>query len=162
MPENGAVVLVDEIDKAETDVPNGLLEALGSGQFTPFGYTEAVTSNEPQPLVVITTNEERALPDAFVRRCLVLPLSLPEGKDLEARLVERGKAHFPKMAESVLAMAADQLARDRRDAMEARWRPLPGQAEYLDLLRALHHLAPKNTKEQEKQLSELAPFTLKK
>ena len=45
--ENGAVVLIDEIDKAETDVPNGLLEALGNGQFTPFGHTEAVVSSDP-------------------------------------------------------------------------------------------------------------------
>ena len=155
-------MLVDEIDKAETDVPNGLLEALGNGQFTPFGHVDAVVSGEPQPLVVITTNEERALPDAFVRRCLVLHLALPEGKALETHLVSRGKAHFPDMADEVLSMAAGQLAKDRRDAVEARFRPLPGQAEYLDLLRALHHLAPGDAEKQEKLLAELAPFTLKK
>jgi MoxR-like ATPase len=69
--KNGWVVLIDEIDKAESDVPNGLLEALGAGQFTPEGYEQAVTITGVPPLIIITTNEERVLPDAFVRRCLV-------------------------------------------------------------------------------------------
>jgi MoxR-like ATPase len=69
-PANGCLVLIDEIDKAEADVPNGLLEALGAGSFHPQGCTEPVKATGIAPLVVITTNEERALPDAFVRRCL--------------------------------------------------------------------------------------------
>ena len=76
-PRNGRVVLIDEIDKAEPDVPNGLLEALGGGQFTPLGRKEPVEAQDAFPLVVITTNEERALPAAFVRRCLILHLKPP-------------------------------------------------------------------------------------
>ena len=94
-PATGSVVLIDEIDKAEPDVPNGLLEALGNGQFTPQGFGRPVVASGIPPLVVITTNEERTLPDAFIRRCLVLHLDLPKEPDkLIAKLVERGKTHF--------------------------------------------------------------------
>ncbi len=72
-PDRGAVLLIDEIDKADSSVPNGLLEALGQGEFTtPWGDTIAAAKGAVSPLVVITTNEERSLPDAFIRRCLVL------------------------------------------------------------------------------------------
>ena len=90
-PKNGRVVLIDEIDKADTDVPNGLLEALGAGQFTPQGRIEPVRIIEPFPLVVITTNEERVLPAAFVRRCFVLHLGLPMKQEaLIEFLIARG------------------------------------------------------------------------
>ncbi|HND55685.1 MAG TPA: MoxR family ATPase, partial [Pirellulaceae bacterium] len=74
---SGTVLLIDEIDKAETDVPNGLLEALGSRQFTPPFDHQPVAQTGECPLVVITTNEERALPDPFLRRCVVLDLKPP-------------------------------------------------------------------------------------
>jgi len=66
-PANGVVVLIDEVDKADAEVPNGLLEALGAGEFTPEGLAEPVTIKDQAapPLVMITTNEERNLPDAF-------------------------------------------------------------------------------------------------
>ncbi len=77
-PPRGAVLLLDEIDKADPAVPNGLLEALGQGQFQiPGGTMVSATDSACAPLVVVTTNEERALPDAFVRRCLVLQLGWP-------------------------------------------------------------------------------------
>ena len=98
-PRNGCVVLIDEIDKAESDVPNGLLEALGSGRFTPLGQTEPVEVRGEPPLVVITTNEERVLPNAFLRRCLVLELKLPEDDSgLIAHLIARAAVHFPERA----------------------------------------------------------------
>jgi MoxR-like ATPase len=91
---------------------------------------------------MITTNEERSLPDAFLRRCLVLVLSLPEGDEaLEKHLVARGQAHFPRANPAVLCEAAKQLIGDRHAAEQQHWRPLPGQAEYLDLVRAVLHLA---------------------
>jgi MoxR-like ATPase len=108
---NGCLVLIDEIDKAEADVPNGLLEALAAGCFNPEGRTDPVKAQGIAPLVVITTNEERALPDAFVRRCLVLHLRLPsDPKRLAERLIARGRAHFnrpdrPPVSEKVLQRA---------------------------------------------------------
>ena len=142
-PKNGCVLLIDEIDKAESDVPNGLLEALGAGQFTPFGSEKPVVAEGEPPVVIITTNEERALPDAFLRRCLVLKLRLPKSAaKLTELLIDRGKAHFrdregmSDASDELLAKAAQLLVKDRQDAIAASLRPFPGQAEFLDLVRA--------------------------
>lgn len=109
--KNSWVVLIDEIDKAESDVPNGLLEALGTVQFTPFGYEEPVMVSGVAPLIVITTSEERVLPDAFIRRCLVLHLELPSDEEaLIEYLTKRGHAHFDgQTTTEVLREAARQL-----------------------------------------------------
>ena len=165
-PANGCLVLFDEIDKAEMDVPNGLLEALGAGSFHPQGCTEPVKATGIAPLVVITTNEERALPDAFVRRCLVLHLRLPsDPKKLAERLIARGHAHFdchkPPASDKVLQRAAELLIADRETARENHWLPLPGQAEYLDLVRAVI-ARERNVKAQEALMETVAEFVLKK
>ncbi|EGV30972.1 ATPase associated with various cellular activities AAA_5 [Thiorhodococcus drewsii AZ1] len=159
----GSVVLIDEIDKAEADVPNGLLEALGAGCFQPQGWSKKVTAVGRAPLVVITTNEERALPDAFIRRCLVLHLRLPtDPKRLAELLVGRGRVHFGRKASArVLERAAELLIEDRDTARENHWLPLPGQAEYLDLVRAVVTSVSK-AKEQEALLDKVAEFVLKK
>ena len=162
-PANGCVVLIDEIDKAETDVPNGLLEALGAGSFHPHGANEPVVAKGVAPLVVITTNDERTLPDAFVRRCLVLHLRLPsDPKQLAERLIERGRVHFGRrVSAKVLARAAELLVADRETARANHWLPLPGQAEYLDLLRAVITRAPK-ANDQQRLIDAVAEFVLKK
>jgi MoxR-like ATPase len=161
---NGWVVLIDEIDKAESDVPNGLLEALGSGQFTPFGYEEPVTIGAVAPLIILTTNRERSLPDAFVRRCLVLQLDLPsEAAALIAYLQRRGQAHFGRATtRDVLRQAAEQLVADRQFAERAQLSPLPGQAEYLDLVRAVIGMAAGNKRKQRQLIDAATRFTLKK
>ena len=162
--DNGWVVLIDEIDKAESDVPNGLLEALGAGHFTPFGYEEPVTVRGVAPLIILTTNEERVLPDAFIRRCLVLHLALPQRDDaMMAFLQQRGRAHFGQhTTDDVLHEAARQLVADRRAAEAAQLSPLPGQAEYLDLVRAVIGLAPGDEEAQYHLLASIARFTLNK
>jgi len=159
-PANGVVVLIDEIDKAESEVPNGLLEALGQREFTPFGRDQPVRART-WPLVVITTNEERRLPDAFVRRCVVHDMRMPrEGAALRDFLVRRGRAHFPAAAAALLEKAA-QLTQEDRKTCEARqlW-PLPGQAEYLDLLRAVAGEPP--GKAAMARLDQLATYFLRK
>ena len=143
-PAKGTVLLIDEIDKAEAEVPNGLLEAMGNGRFSvPLVGAEVVRPrDQPPPLLVITTNDERELPAAFLRRCLVLTLTLPAGDRLAGYLVERGQLHFPDLAAlhpDVLRDAAGMLLEDREQAL-ADGVYAPGLAEYLDLLRALHHV----------------------
>lgn len=164
--ENGWVVLIDEIDKAESDVPNGLLEALGSGGFRPLGCADRVEMSDPPPLVVITTNEERVLPDAFVRRCVVLHLALPDDSDkLRDLLVSRGRAHFPDpetVKEDLLVEAAKILVRDRKVAQERSWKPFPGQAEYLDLLRAVVRRYPGKPEQQQELLNKVANYVVRK
>lgn len=158
----GCVFLLDEIDKAEAEVPNGLLEALGAREFTPFGMSQPVQLAGPAPLIVITTNEERTLPDAFLRRCFVLPLALPKGSpELISRLMERGAAHFHGTDERVLRAAAEMLVAERQNAIEAQVTARPGQAEYLDLLRAVLGLTD-DPESQLKMLDEVGEFTMRK
>lgn len=159
----GCVFLLDEIDKAESELPNGLLEALGAREFTPLGRAAPVRAADRPVLVVITTNEERTLPDAFLRRCLVIRLGLPrdEGGMIEF-LMRRGEAHFPQATESVLRKAAKMLFDDRQAAILAQIRPCPGQAEYLDLMRIVLNLEPGKPKEQLDMLDDVADYTLKK
>jgi MoxR-like ATPase len=163
-PAQGCVLLIDEIDKADADLPNGLLETLGNGAFTvpyldePIGLKE----NTPPPLVVITTNEERELPGAFLRRCMVLHLVLPgEEEQLVKWLSDRGEIHFGKTCkEKVRAKAARLLWKDRQEALKHGLQP-PGQAEYLDMLRAVKQLY--NTEEEQlKALDDIAEFALVK
>ena len=122
-------------------MPNGLLEALGNGRFT-VGLTGEVVERQgqqPAPLVIITTNDERELPAAFLRRCLVLTLALPKGSALVDHLVKLGRLHFPALAQAhdkVLKSAAEMLVDDRQQAYDAGVYQ-PGPAEYLDLLRAM-------------------------
>jgi MoxR-like ATPase len=161
-PQKGTVLLIDEVDKAEADLPNGLLETLGNGAFTvPYRDLPVHHSVGPPPLVVITTNEERELPGAFVRRCLVLHLALPvQEADCIAFLKRRGEEHFPGIAESVRGRAARQLWEDRQDARRLGLTP-PGQAEYLDILRALGRMA-EGEEDQIALLEQVAEFALKK
>ena len=160
----GCVVLIDEIDKAETDVPNGLLEALGQCSFTPQGLDQPVTVSDNAPLVIIATNEERALPDAFIRRCVVLHLHTPDVQTEREKfvnyLVQRGQAHFPNMHASELNTAANLVAQDRSQALDHSLTPLPGVAEYLDLLRAMAHLPEDGTFAE--RLRQVAAFTVRK
>ncbi len=165
-PERGCVLLIDEIDKAETDVPNGLLEAFGSDQFEPPDFGRVIRAGDPRPLIIITSNDERTLPDAFVRRCLGLVLTFPE--DIE-ELIRRGREHMTDRGakwqlvdETILRDAAEQLLDDRRKAQEMGVRPIPGQAEYIDLLRGLHRRFPGDKKQQEKWLGELRKYTFQK
>jgi MoxR-like ATPase len=161
-PGDGCVVLIDEIDKAESDVPNGLLEALGAGCFQPRGMQTTVDTVGEPPLVIITTNEERVLPDAFLRRCLVLDLALPTNADeLKLLLIQRGKSHFEGLTnDDVLVAGVDLLITDR---FASKSTPRPGQAEYLDLIRAVIELCPKKAyKKQLETLQRVARFVLKK
>jgi MoxR-like ATPase len=161
-PKDGCVLLIDEIDKGESDVPNGLLEALGSHEITVPCGDPVVVTNAP-PLVIVTTNAERMLPDAILRRCLVLPLTLPaDRKELIDKLAARGRAHFKPADDKVLRRTAELLATDRAEAQAAHVTPLPGQAEYLDLVRAVTEIKPETVAEQLAVLDQIKDFVLKK
>lgn len=157
----GVVVLIDEIDKADSSLPNGLLEVLGSNCFKPEGFEQPVeleSNDEKQsPLVIITTNDEHPLPDAFVRRCLVVEVGMPVGEaEQKAYLVAHAEPNFEELAKmtvtiadkdnkarimlSVLEAVADQVIQDRKAAERNQIKPLVGQAEYFDLLRGINAL----------------------
>ncbi|MGR9053554.1 MAG: AAA family ATPase [Gammaproteobacteria bacterium] len=189
-PNEGVVLLLDEIDKAEADLPNSLLETLDNGSFTVPWLERTVGIGDgdmPRPLVIITTNEDRQLPAAFVRRCLVLDLSLPESEaGLIRFLKERAVFHFPERDLSeqqrpnlqrdaqtgqlkdksrfhgdVLEQVARQLYQDRKNA-QTLGVTRPGQAEFIDILRVLDELAPDDTERQTALLDTIQDFALKK
>jgi MoxR-like ATPase len=170
--ERGFVLLIDEIDKADSSLPNTLLEVLGNGSFHVPMLDESVgmASGIKKPLVIITTNEEEELPAAFVRRCLVLNLhfddkeylrtwwqqqmenvSFPitsddfsQEKTLILWLIKRAEIHFQGVfSDRVKIKAAKLLIKDRQAAQRF-GRVKPGQAEFLDLFKALRNMpAPK-------------------
>ncbi len=168
----GVVLLIDEIDKADADLPNSLLETLDNARFRipwvneSIGYSENA-KDAIRPLVIITTNEDRQLPAAFVRRCLVLNLELPEKETaLVDYLVRRGGEHFSDQQDQllfsrkVMETAARQLFQDRQEAATLGFKP-PGQAEYLDMLRVLARLKLDEA-QQLKKLEQIQDFALKK
>jgi len=166
------VLLIDEIDKADADVPNALLDVLGNRSFTipyldPPQGRRISTADGRMPIVVITTNEERELPAAFVRRCAVLNLNPPKDERFVDWLVERGEVHTHLVIDSeVRREAAEQVLRDR-GACRAAGYPLVGLAEYIDLLTALHELTSKlddaeRRPAQSEWLNRLWPYALRK
>lgn len=130
----GAVLLIDEIDKAESSFCNGLLVPLGSRQFHVTDIDEPVENGGDRapesPLVIITTNGERDLPDAFVRRCVVL---MVEGPDAE-RLEEIAVLHFPAVAEDTGLLARVRMLAQR---FETGAKEHASTAEFLDLVSVL-------------------------
>ncbi|MFM2058825.1 MAG: hypothetical protein RLY71_3210 [Pseudomonadota bacterium] len=142
-----SVVLIDEIDKADSDLPNSLLDVLGNRSFDvpmlPPERRRVVADPAFSPLVIFTTNEERELPAAFVRRCIVLNLNPPaEAKALRQWLLVRAAAHARRagmVAEGVVELAVDQTLEDRL-LLAGQGFPTVGLAEVVDLLNALAEL----------------------
>lgn len=135
-----AVVLLDEIDKADPDLPNNLLLPLGGYRFAHAdSWIEAPADGAP--LVVITTNDERDLSRPFLRRCVVLTLPHPRVPEL----VQIAVAHLGAEAgEGGLYQAVAELVDGMRPEAVRQRMPVPSTAEYLDTLRACLrlHLTP--------------------
>ena len=166
----GHVILIDEIDKADSDLPNSLLEVLGQRSFYIAPLRLAVGGPGLQrPLVIITTNEERELPAAFLRRCVVLNLAPKPDVTYGDWLIKRALAHFgprdgrPALLDldAVIAPAAEQLVEDR-NAIQAAGLTPPGPAEFLDLLYALLRLAPGDPNRQRKLIAQLSAYAFVK
>ncbi|MCC7376335.1 MAG: AAA family ATPase [Verrucomicrobiales bacterium] len=161
----GPVVLLDEIDKADPSVPNGLLECLGNEGFQTAQLGEAVRlpKGAKPPLVIITTNEERELPSAFLRRCLVLHMQFPKDKDAAIGFLEQRATRLVeelRLSPEVCRAVAECIVADRA---EARGRSaLPGASEFLELLRALAAYHPDDPKAQKERLKQIAGFALRK
>lgn len=128
-----SVVLIDEIDKAPRDVPNDLLMEMDRLAFYITELDRTVTATPAlRPIVVLTSNSERALPEAFLRRCVFHHMAFPDKGTLR-RIVARRLTTFPK--ESRLRDSAIGLFLRLRE--EERPEKLPGTAELLGFLNAL-------------------------
>lgn len=128
--EKQVVLLIDEIDKADLEFPNDLLWELDQMEFYIPETGETVKAKE-RPIVIITSNAEKELPDAFLRRCIFHYIAFPEKEEM-AEIV---KAHFPELEESLLQGALDVFYRIRNLPGLSK---KPATSELLDWIMALH------------------------
>lgn len=129
----GTVLLIDEIDKADAAFCNGILVPVGSRRIPipQLNITVSPASSLPgwSPLTIITTNNERDLPEAFLRRCVVLRLESPDADQLQA-IADR---HFPTMTDEVRQLLKEISIEVTNDPYD-NGRPV-STAEFLDLAR---------------------------
>ena len=123
--DGGAVVLIDEIDKAEPDLPNNLLVPLGSWELRIEGRIDPVLLRRPQrPLIIVTSNRERDMPLAFLRRCVMLKLDYPT----PAELVDIAVQHVGAPRELVERVREKLVPEDAHQV---------SPAEFVDVVRAV-------------------------
>lgn len=123
------VLLIDEIDKADLEFPNDLLWELDQMEFY-IHETKRTVKAKHRPIVIITSNAEKELPDAFLRRCIFHYIDFPD-KDLMAEIV---KTHYPDIEENLLNNAMDVFywIRGIKDV-----RKKPSTSELIDWVNAL-------------------------
>lgn len=124
-----AVVVIDEIDKADLEFPNDLLWELDRMSFTIPETGRTVTARE-RPVVIITSNAEKELPDAFLRRCVFHYIAFPDPDQMAAIV----RVHHPGVEDALLEAALEAFYVLRRmDALAKR----PSTSELVDWVRAL-------------------------
>jgi len=123
-------LLIDEVDKADVEFPNDLLHELDAMRFT-VSETGDEHSAVHRPFVVITSNNEKELPDAFLRRCIFHYIEFPT-PELMKRIV---RVHHPDLEEKVLDRALEVFFELRSTP---RLRKRPSTSELIDWIAALH------------------------
>ncbi|GEO00631.1 ATPase AAA [Novosphingobium sediminis] len=96
------VLLIDEIDKADIEFPNDLLQELDRMSFDVYETHETIAAKE-RPIVVITSNNEKELPDAFLRRCFFHYIKFPDRQTMQSII----DVHFPGIQKTLVAKAMD-------------------------------------------------------
>ncbi|MCC6519873.1 MAG: MoxR family ATPase [Tabrizicola sp.] len=136
--EGRVVLLIDEIDKADIEFPNDLLQELDRMEFHVYETGEMVVAKH-RPVVIITSNNEKELPDAFLRRCFFHYIRFPDAETLAAIV----RVHFPAIKETLLAAALTQFY-ELREVPGLKKKP--STSEVLDWLRLLlaEDLAPED------------------
>ncbi|MEH8230050.1 MoxR family ATPase [Aeromonas veronii] len=127
--EQRPVLLIDEIDKADIEFPNDLLLELDRMEFDVYETGERVKARQ-RPVVIITSNNEKELPDAFLRRCFFHYIRFPDKAEMQAIV----NLHYPDLKESLLAEAMD-LFFELREVEGLRKKP--STSELLDWIRLL-------------------------
>ena len=136
------ILLIDEIDKADLEFPNDLLWELDKMEFYIHETRETIKAKE-RPIVIITSNSEKELPDAILRRCIFHYITFPD-RDQMTEIVH---AHFENLEENVLKNALDTFywIRSIKDV-----RKKPSTSELIDWIRALtiSGIDPEHLREQ--------------
>jgi len=137
-----AVVLLDEIDKAEPDVPNDLLSVLDQREFVVRETGTSVKASEQlKVLIIITTNGERDLPPAFLRRCIAQTIALPtEATALKNWMREVVSRHFPELDAGLFEQVHAIYESLSATAATSKLFRAPSTAELIDAFRACQEL----------------------
>ena len=124
-----SVLLIDEVDKADIEFPNDLLRELDRREFYVY-ETQQLVKAKNRPLVIITSNNEKELPDAFLRRCFFHYIRFPEKETME-KIVQ---VHFPQLKKNLLREALEAFF-DIREVPGLKKKP--STSELLDWLKLL-------------------------
>ena len=124
-----SVVLIDEIDKADIEFPNDLLQELDKMAFQVYETRQTITAKQ-RPLVIITSNNEKELPDAFLRRCFFHYINFPDRETMR-QIVE---SHYPAIKQDLLKAAMDVFF-DLREVPGLKKKP--STSELLDWIKLL-------------------------
>src|SRR5216117_139345 len=127
--ERPAVLLIDEVDKADIEFPNDLLRELDRMEFYVY-ETQKLVKARHRPAIIITSNNEKELPDAFLRRCFFHYIRFPD-KEIMERIVD---VHFPNLKKSLLREAL-QVFFEIREVPGLKKKP--STSELLDWLKLL-------------------------
>jgi MoxR-like ATPase len=127
--ESAPVLLIDEIDKADIEFPNDLLQELDRMEFFVYETQETIKATN-RPIVIITSNNEKELPDAFLRRCFFHYIRFPDAETM-AEIVA---VHFPDIQKRLVSEALN-LFYDMRDVGGLKKKP--STSELLDWLKLL-------------------------
>jgi MoxR-like ATPase len=138
--EQKVVLLIDEIDKADIEFPNDLLQELDKMAFHVYETGETISAKQ-RPVVIITSNNEKELPDAFLRRCFFHYIRFPDMETMK-QIVE---VHFPGLKSDLLGAALTQFY-EIRDTQGLKKKP--STSEVLDWLKLLlaEDLSPEDLK----------------
>lgn len=123
------VLLIDEIDKADIEFPNDLLQELDKMEFHVYETGETIKAKQ-RPIVIITSNNEKELPDAFLRRCFFHYIRFPETETMK-QIVD---VHFPGIKPALVAEALTQFYEIRETPG---LKKKPSTSEVLDWLKLL-------------------------
>ncbi len=144
--EARVVLLIDEVDKADIEFPNDLLQELDRMEFHVYETGETIAARH-RPVVIITSNNEKELPDAFLRRCFFHYIRFPDIDTMRAIV----RVHFPDIKEALLTTALTKFF-DLREAPGLKKKP--STSEVLDWLKLLlaEDLSPEDLKRDGKSL----------
>ena len=140
--ETKVVLLIDEIDKADIEFPNDLLQELDKMEFHVYETGETIRARH-RPVIIITSNNEKELPDAFLRRCFFHYIKFPDAETMRAII----KVHFPQIKETLLNTALTQFYELRETPG---LKKKPSTSEVLDWLKLLlaEDLQPEDLKRE--------------
>ena len=125
------VLLIDEVDKADLEFPNDLLWELDKMEFY-IPETKETVKAKQRPIVIITSNAEKELPDAFLRRCVFHYIEFPD-KELMAQIV---RVHFPDLDDKLLTQVLEAFYKIRQ---LPQIKKKPSTSEIIDWIQALVH-----------------------